>query len=294
MEYMDFLNAVRDYINETAKDVKVTVHSSQKNNGVILCGLTFSQEGYNASPTIYMDNYYVDYLGGSDICEIGDRLLNLYHENDLAVNLNMSFFDDFDSVSGKLFIKLINKQKNEAFLSEVPYEQFLDLAVTAYVRVNDKKIGSGIIMVRNDHLKHWGTDAETVLSVARKNTHDHDGYKLRHIVDVITSFSGTDNALLADRSDFPMYVATNECMTNGAAVMIMPDKLSEFAQVIGGDYYVIPSSVHELILIGKQQQNNTHDIDEMIRQVNETQLGPDDILSDHVYMYSKRDGVLLF
>ena len=294
MEYMDFLYAVRDYINETAEDVRVSVHSSQKNNGVILSGLTFTKEGYNASPTIYMDNYYVDYLGGSDINEIGDRLLLLYHETDLSVNINMSFFDDFDSVRGRLFIKLINRQKNEEFLAEVPHEQFLDLAITAYVRVNEKKIGNGLIMVRNEHLRQWGVDGNTVLKIAKQNTHDHDGYNIRHIMDVITHLSGDVSGHIMDRADFPMYVATNEKMINGAAVMTMPDKLREFAGVIGGDYYVIPSSVHELILVGKRKYTGTQDIDEMIRQVNATQVGPDDVLSDHVYMYSKRDGVLIF
>ena len=294
MDYMDFLNSVRDYINETAGDVRVSVHTSQKNNGVILSGLSFVKEGYNASPTIYMDNYYVDYLGGSDICEIGDRLLELYRENDLSVNINMSFFEDFDSVSKRLFIKLINRQKNEEFLEQVPYEQFLDLAIVAYVRVDDRKIGNGLIMVRNEHLLHWGADTATVMSIAKKNTHDHDGYNIKHIIDVINCLAGHENGLTEDKADLPMYVATNERMINGAAVMTMPDKLSEFAGIIGGDYYVIPSSVHELILVGKQPSSNTQAIDEMIRQVNATQLGPDDILSDHVYTYSKRDQVLIF
>ena len=60
MEYMEFLNAVCDYVNEAADDVKVTIHSAVKNNGLRLSGLSFSKEGYNASPTIYMENYYED------------------------------------------------------------------------------------------------------------------------------------------------------------------------------------------------------------------------------------------
>ncbi|MBO4903690.1 MAG: hypothetical protein J5367_00550 [Lachnospiraceae bacterium] len=295
MDYKDFLDAVCEYINESAVDVTVSVHSALKNNGVKLSGLSFKREGYNASPTIYMDNYYVDYLNGSDVSEIGNRLLALYHENELSINLDMSFFDDYERIRGKLFIKLINMSRNEEFLREVPYEQFLDLAIVAYVRINDRKIGNGLIMVRNEHLKVWNVDDKTVLDQAKKNTHDCDGYKLRHIMDVISEFS-VHRAGLSEEGkwDFPMYVATNERMTNGAAVLTMSDKLSEFAGVIGGDYYVIPSSVHELIIVGRSEQESSQDINEMIRQVNATQLGPDDVLSDHVYMYSKRDGVLIF
>lgn len=294
MEYLEFLDSVTDYINEAADDVKVSVHKAVKNNGVRLYGLSFSKDGYNASPTIYMENYYDEYLGGTDVNEIGDRLISLYHENDLAVKLNMSFFDSFESVKDRLFIKLINRAKNEEYLENAPYEEFLDLAIVPYVRVYEKKIGNGIIMVRNEHLRLWKTDKRTVIETAMKNTHDHDDYKLCHIIDVLKSMGSAEGIPEPDRDSFPMYVASNGRMTNGAAVLTMKDKLKEFAQVIGGDYYIIPSSVHELILLGNCDGSSSHEIDMMIREVNSTQLGPDDVLSDHVYRYRKDDEVLIF
>lgn len=295
MEYLEFINAVCDHINETATEVKVSVHEAVKNNGVKLCGLSFHKDGYNAAPTIYMEGYYNDYLAGSDISEISCRLLTLYHENDLSVRLDMSFFDDFDAVKDRLFIKLINRNKNSAFLEEAPYEEYLDLAIVAYVRVYDKKIGNGIIMVRNEHLKLWGADGDTVIEIAKKNTHDHDGFNLRHIIDVLSSLGNPGFASsITDREEFPMYVATNKKMTNGAAVLVMKDKLKEFAETIGSDYYIIPSSVNELILLAEEGKGNVYDIDEMIRQVNATQLEPDDVLSDHAYLYSRKDEVLIF
>ena len=294
MEYMEFLDEVRNYINEESADVTVHVHSAQKNNGVRLSGLTFAEEGCNASPTIYMEDYYSRYLKGEDICDIGDSLLRQYRISSPAVRLDMSFFDDFETVKDRLYIKLINKEKNEDFLEEAPHEDFLDLAIVAYVRVYDRKIGNGVIMVRNEHLKHWNTDGATVLAEAKKNTHDHDDFNLRHIMDVLTSIEnhGVDRNSLAD--DFPMYVATNGKMTNGAAVMTMNDKLKEFAGVIGGDFYVIPSSVHELILFAVSDNNRACDIDEMIREVNTSELSPDEVLADHVYLYRASDEVLIF
>ena len=293
MEYMDFLTAVRDYINETAKDVSVSIHTALKNNGVKLSGLTFSRKGYNASPTIYMDNYYTEYIGGSDINEIGDRLIALYYENDLATNYDISFFDDFGYIRDRLFIKLINREKNEDFLKEAPHEDFLDLAIVAYVRIYDKKMGNGLIMVRNEHLDIWGEDAETVINAAKKNTHDREEYNITHIVDVLNNLGKGMLIPQSERSHIPMYVATNRKMTYGAAVLTMKDKLKEFAAVLGGDYMIIPSSVNELILV-RNEHSGISDIDSMIREVNETQLGPDDILSDHAYMYSIKDEVLIF
>jgi len=295
MEYKEFLDAVCDYVNESDEGVNVSVHSAVKNNGVKLSGLSFSRKDRNASPTIYMENYYQDYKNGADICDIGDRLIFMYRENDLGVNLDMSFFDSFDTVKDRLYIKLINRNKNEEFLKEVPYEGFLDLAIVAYVRVNEKKIGNGLIMVRNEHLKLWGCDAKTVLNTARTNTHDHDDYSIKHIMDVLSASAYkylSENEMSKD--DLPMYVATNKNMINGAAVITMPDKLREYADVIGGDYYVIPSSVHEVILLGKVSKDGPYDMDGMIREINEAWLGPDDVLADHAYMYSKDDGVLIF
>ncbi|MCR5301324.1 MAG: DUF5688 family protein [Lachnospiraceae bacterium] len=293
MDYTEFLNAVCDYINETATDVKVGVHTAIKNNGVKLMGLTFNREGYNASPTIYMENYYTEYMNGSDISEIGDRLLALYYENDLAVNCDMSFFDDFDHIKDRLYIKLINREKNKDFLKEAPFEEFLDLAIVPYVRIYDKKIGNGLIMVRNEHLKLWGADAGTVINIARKNTHDHDDFCISHIADVLRGLGAGMALPEADDTEVPMYVVTNRRMTNGAAVITMKDKLREYAGIMGGDYMIIPSSVNEVILI-KQGSCVCDRLDDMIREVNATQLGPDDVLADHAYRYSLKDEVLIF
>ncbi len=293
MEYMEFLESVCEYINEKTDDVRVSVHKTIKNNGVRLCGLTFNRQGYNASPTVYMENYFDEYLNGGDLCEIGDRLLAAYYENDMAVKLNISFFDSFESVKDRIYIKLINRAKNEDYLKGAPFEEFLDLAIVPYVRVYDKKIGNGLIMVKNEHLKLWNVSASAVLEEAKRNTHDHDGFNIRQIMDVLKSMKVP--GIPDDPYDrFPMYVATNSKMTNGAAVLTMKDKLKEFATVIGGDYYIIPSSVHEVILVPNNDDRSADEIDSMIREVNSTQLGPDDVLADHVYLYHKKDEVLIF
>lgn len=295
MEYTEFINAVCDHINETCDGVRVSVHEAVKNNGVKLSGLSFHKEGYNASPTVYMEGYYSEYLSGADICDIADRLVTMYHENDMAVKLDMSFFESFESVKDRLFIKLINKSRNAEFLKDAPYEEYLDLAIVCYVRIYERKIGSGIIMVRNEHVKLWGVDPETVLETAMKNTHDHDGFNLQHIIDVLSGLGHgrfDDNDI--DRESFPMYVATNKKMTNGASVLAMKDKLREFGETIGSDYYIIPSSVNELILLAKGKGDNVCDIDTMIKQVNESELAPDDVLADHAYLYRLKDEVLIF
>ncbi len=293
MEYMEFLDEVRDYINEESDNITVHVHRALKNNGVKLAGLSFAEEGCNASPTIYMEDYYSRYLKGEDICDIGDSLLKQYRMNSPAVRLDMTFFDNFESVKDRLYIKLINREKNADFLKEAPYEEFLDLAIVAYVRVYDRRIGNGVIMVRNEHLQLWNTDGARVLEEAKRNTHDHDDFNLRHIMDVLTSMGNGNLIQNGENDDFPMYVATNRKMTNGAAVMTMNDKLKEFSDVIGGDFYVIPSSVHELILFA-DNDGMACDINEMIREVNTTELSPDEVLSDHVYLYRASDEVLIF
>ena len=204
MEYMEFLGRIRDLLNERYSDVTVNVHSTVKNNGVVLSGLSFSKKGYNASPTIYMENYYSDYVEGEDVAEINCHGSTVSLRNDMAAQVDMSFFDDFEHVKDRLFIKLINKEKNSDFLKGSPYEDFLDLAIVPYVRVCDKKIGNGIIMVRNEHLALWKTDAKKVLAAAKKNTHDHDGYNIRHIMDVLDGLGVGDKEGLGAK-EFQIY-----------------------------------------------------------------------------------------
>ena len=89
--------------------------------------------------------------------------------------------------------------------------------------------------------------------------------------------------------DINMYVMSNTMKLNGATCITYPHAIENFANEHDSDVYIIPSSIHEVILIPDISCSREY-IDEMIRDVNRRQLDPVDVLSDHVYMYRRDIG----
>lgn len=85
----------------------------------------------------------------------------------------------------------------------------------------------------------------------------------------------------------PMFVLSNKSRLEGAACMLYPDVLHDFAERTGSSFYIIPSSIHELLLLSAGHNDESGNIRSMIREVNDTQVSREEILSYSVYFFDK-------
>jgi len=88
----------------------------------------------------------------------------------------------------------------------------------------------------------------------------------------------------------PMYVVSNTQRIYGAAVILYEGVLEAFAKKIGGDFYILPSSIHETLFIPANTGIEQEELLKMVREVNEKEVSPDEELSDHVYRYHQAEG----
>jgi len=215
--------------------------------------------------------------------------------------------------------KLISFDKNIELLQEIPHIRFLDLAIVFYCFIVNERIGSATIMVYNKHLKMWGTTTADLYINAIENTRRLLGYQITGIEDVMremlienlrgklteTEASDTDEKMSEEKiNEFadtmldsmkqeggrtPMYVLSNQEKINGAACILYPDLLLEFAEGLGRDLYIIPSSIHEVILVPALEEQEHESLSKMVREVNSTQVEEEEVLADHVYFFSRED-----
>ena len=87
----------------------------------------------------------------------------------------------------------------------------------------------------------------------------------------------------------PMYVLSNSRMINGAAAMLYPDMLKDLSEKLDSNLYIIPSSVHEVIVFSDNLADDEKSLRDMIYTVNRTQMDPQDILSDSLYFYDRKE-----
>lgn len=83
----------------------------------------------------------------------------------------------------------------------------------------------------------------------------------------------------------PYYVATNDILDHGASVIAYPDFLKKAEKVSEGEFYVLPSSIHEVIIFPVSAGLSADNLNEIVRSANAACVAPDEQLSDHAYRY---------
>lgn len=277
----------------------------QKNNSTIRHGIIVAKDGEMISPSIYVDAMYGEYLEGEPLACILRRFIAIRDVNQLHNDMDMSFIDDYEQVKGKLGIKIINKDMNKDILKDVPYIDYADLAVVFLVLVEGEEIGSGSILIKNRQMKIWGVDTDTLYEDAVTQMAYRFPAYLRGMLELLEEIYieengnvNTDelrNALMAparenmneiNNKNLQMYVLTNKAKWFGASAIVYPDMLEHLADEMGGAYYLIPSSIHEVIIIPKVKGDAGGEcLSRLVKEVNATQLQREEILSDHAYEY---------
>ncbi|MDE7266112.1 MAG: hypothetical protein K2N89_01445 [Lachnospiraceae bacterium] len=291
MEFTSFKTLVREEVERRAgKKYRVRLNDVMKNNGVVLSGLTVMQDDSNISPTIYLNDYYNAYENGrTTLGMVINDVMDVYNRNKVNRKLDMRYFLNYEHVKEQIVLKLINTEKNKELLSDIPHVEFLDLSIVFQVLISDENIGGASVMIHNAHAKLWGVDSKELYKCALKNTPKLLKYEIKGMNDVICEIMETDRASAPCCGEIPMYVLSNSRRIEGAACMIYPQLIEDFATAVGGNLYIIPSSVHELLLLPACAVDNGEELINIIKEVNETQLLTEEILSDSLYVYDCKE-----
>jgi len=294
MNYDEFKNQMTEVVSEKlGNNYNITVNEVLKTNSVKLYGLVIREKEISIAPTIYLEQFYEEYLEGKEVDTIAEEIVNIYENSKPNKEKSFNFFKDYSQVRDKLCLKLINKSKNEEMLSSVPYIDFLDLAAVPYCVMSDGLMGNISILVKSDHIKMWGIGEEELLKEAKENTQRKLGVDVTPIMDIIESVYPKKANEIEDMPTNHMYVLTNNTKTFGAINIIYEDILMDFAKAADSDFFVLPSSVHEVILLLDNDMDNWECHNETIKEVNSSWLLEEEILSDHAYYYSRERGILL-
>lgn len=290
MLYEDFVEAVERKLKEVTDDtISISIFIAEKNNGITRKGVIIKEDNLDISPTIYLEEYFEHFCHGCTIEMIVYDILQLYEEVRVQKNWDYETFDQFGMIADKIVFRLVNQEKNKELLQSVPYVQFMDLAVIFYLMMDITEKGTAAMLIRNEHMKKWGTDAEEIRKLAMENTEKllpYEFYTMRAMLEEL----GADMSEV--RNDI-MYILTNKIRCYGAAALLYEGRLEQIGRFLGENYFVIPSSVHEVIIIGeKDAWGGKESLENMIRDVNDTEIDPEEILSYHAYYYDRSEGKL--
>ena len=287
MTYQQFIEFISNELTLFLEGETIAeAHTSLKNNGVTRLGVTISDPTINISPTIYLEEFYKQYQNGAHLLDIIRNILDVYEEVRFEHSWEVGDLRHFDLVKEKLAYKIIHKKQNLQLLRDVPYVDYYDFAVVFYLIMEISPSGSGTILITNEMIHVWNVTAEDLYRLAASNTPRLLPADFRPMRVVVCEMLGT-SCLSEELEDNHMYILTNSARQFGATAILYKEILEMIADELRDDYYILPSSIHEVIILPRRYSPSPEELDEMIVEINDTQVSPDEVLSDHAYYYSR-------
>lgn len=294
MNYQQFIEEVERRVKEKIKGnetITVYIHTAVKNNGKERKGITVSEKGIHISPTIYLEEYFQQFQEGKPIEKIVEKILQLYEEVKCSHPCEESLLQNYEELKGKFACKLIHRGKSEKLLNDIPYVPWMDLAIVAFVLLEVSPYGTATVLVRKEHLEIWRLTEAQLFDEAKKNTPILLPYQfcpMRKLLREICPYAVDEG----EEEEESLYVLSNKLRSFGAASMLYEGILEKVGQKLGENYYILPSSIHEVIVVPESKSPVKQDLEEMVREINETQVEEEEVLSDRVYYFSRKENRL--
>jgi len=284
MKIKEFAKEVRERLVEKVEGVtEIEIKEVLKNNSVTLWALLFRDEKSNITPTIYLEPFYARYEEETEMDEIVRMIADSYQEARINEQIDFTFFKNWEAIKSRVAYRLINRDRNAELLKQIPHKDVLDLAKVYYVAIQEC---NGSILIYDSHLDMWGIDAKELDAVAEENTPALCPVCVKSMWDVVNEMLGKMQSD-EEKASKEMLIMSNPDRVHGAAAMLYPGSMEEIAERFQSNFYILPSSIHETIILPAKESDNPKHLLEMVREVNANVVNEEEILGDNVYYYDK-------
>lgn len=202
--------------------------------------------------------------------------------------------DILTNASDNIFFMLINTEQNQSLLNSMPHRPFHDLSIIYKIMVKFDKNGLQAIPITKGLVTELKMTEEQLFKCAENNTRRLFPPTVKTINDamrkVFLSMGMTEdfiNKVLDRMSPEPnMWIISNTACINGASSILYENELHELAEKMESDLYILPSSIHEVVVISAEM-GNPEDLAQMVAKINVSEVPLEDRLSNQVYHYDR-------
>ena len=301
MTYNQFLNYVKEqsvYEFDHPEEYKASINHVVKNNSVELDGICLHRAGDTLSPTVYLNHFYEEYLEGRPLHSILSEIAATLSSEVPELEVNTSLYDNYDAIRHQIIFRLVNYERNEELLTSCPYLPFCDLAITFRWLVHSDSSCIASALITNKEMELGNITLEELYQTASINTRRLFPATIQPIQQLLSEYLDKDADIqeLLDQTpdELQLFILSNEPRINGSTSMIYDGVLADFAKKIKKDLYILPSSIHEVLLMPATKEVEEQALLNLVRDANRTVVGLPDILSDSIYRFdSKRNRIIM-
>lgn len=302
-EFQEYIKSnVKDYLPENYKDADIQFTDVVKNNDVHLTGVLIKKENETLTPNIYINELYEKYSSGMNLDEIVGDIADLRIEHDPPEEAQSigSIFTNYEMVKQRLEIHLCDMELNRDKLKNQVYTEQGDFAATYHIKIGGDGMLRGSAVVTPNLLKGWGITEEQLREDSLRAEHSKgavfmdiealDAEKMFGLKPI--NLLDKQNDIIDNEDGFSLYCLTREDYRYGASMILQEDVMGKVSKLMGGDFYILPSSIHETLIVPTTTQMTLEDMSIMVQYVNKEAVEPEDKLSDKVQFYDSKAMVI--
>lgn len=294
MHYEEFKNYIKDNIRgclpSEFADHEVKITKQQKNNNTVLDAVLIRGKE-TVVPVIYLEPFYRMHQEGTGTEEVLGEIARVYMNGLQQRHPSVVENFRFEDIKEKLFVTVINAEMNEEILTDVPHEIREDLALVYRVYVDMPGDINGSILVHNAHLLSWEITEEMLKEAAWENMCDQFKPEFISMDNLLEGLLGM-NQPFDESVGTEMYVLTNREKFHGAAYIFDEQLMGRIAEELGADLLILPSSIHEAIILKMTEDIDVEAMRNMVMEINYTQLAPNEILSNEIYQFCRESNTI--
>ena len=291
----EFVDALQERLYEGGNEVSINVNTVEKMNETYEA-ITITPAGSNIGMNLNLEAFAAAYENGVPFDEIVEQVTQNI-ENHLS---NMPTFDvqaltDYEQMKDKLSMEVVASDRNAELLTKVPHQEMEDMAVVYRFVMESDEAGRASILITNELIDRMGVTPEQLHADALENAPEIRPAVIKGMNEVMIEMMGPDAAAMFGMDELPqdekMFVATVPDKVAGAGVIAYQNFMNEAAERVGGDFFILPSSTHEVLLVKDDGEANFRDLKAMVEEVNATQVAPEEKLTDSVYHYDSKEHI---
>ncbi|MBP5179622.1 MAG: hypothetical protein J6X94_00785 [Lachnospiraceae bacterium] len=288
-----FVEDVKNRLNEDGADVKVSINEVKKlNDGYE--AMTITPEGSNIGVNLPIDKFFSALEDNAPYDSLVDKAVEVAAKGiEQKPDFDVAAFTDYSRMKEKLAMEVVSAEANKEMLQNVPHQNMEDMAVVYRFCLYSDDTSRASVLVTNQILDAMGVTAEQLHADAMENAPQLKPAEIKGMSEVMAEMMGVDQAEMlglfpVKPEDEQMFVASVPDKTHGAGVLAYEDFMDKAAERLGGDFFILPSSIHEVLLVPDKGDTSLKDLENMVREVNATQVAPEDKLTDSVYHYDSQ------
>ena len=283
----EFAEDIKEKLYERGyDDVRISFNNVEKTNQNYEA-MSVVPEGSNVGVNFNIENAFANYEHTDDYAGVlASATMVIADGLDRAPAIDVSALMDYENMKEKLSVEVISADANADLLANVPHDRMEDLAVVYRFVMESSEDGRASILVTNNLMDRMGVSHEQLRADALENSPEIRPVVIMGMNEVMKEMMGPEVY-----EEETMYVATVPDKNSGAGVIAYQDFMDQAAERVGGDFFVLPSSINEILLVPDNGDMTADALRDMVKDVNAKEVSPEERLSDNVYHYDSKDHV---